>query len=151
MKKDVDWERMYYGRHWWQERGGPVHTTKKNENDALQFLRDRPKDKPFCLTVCFFTPHAHDGEPEQFLPQNESMALYVNDTIPLAPSATDEAWKKMPHFFTERNEGRNRYFWRFDTPEKHQKMMKNYYRLISEIDSTSGTLLVLCLCLSVPS
>jgi arylsulfatase A-like enzyme len=138
VKPQLDWERFYYGRHWFQERDGPIHTTKKNERDALAFLRERPKDKPFCLTVCFFTPHAWDGNPEQFLPQNESLALYVNDTIPLAPSATEEAWKKMPKFFTDRNEGRNRYFWRFDTPEKHQKMMKNYYRLISEIDETSG-------------
>ena len=138
IKPQLDWERFYYGRHWFDTRDGPIHTTKKNEKDAIEFLRERPKDKPFCLTVCFFTPHAWDGNPEQFLPQNKSLSLYVNDTIPLAPSATEEAWKKMPKFFTDRNEGRNRFFWRFDTPEKHQKMMKNYYRLISEIDESSG-------------
>jgi len=142
VKPTFHFERFYYGRHWFHERQGPVHATKKNERDALDFLRERPKDQPFCLTVCFFTPHAQDGEPEQFLPQNESLALYVNDTIPLAPSATEEAWKKMPKFFGERNEGRNRFFWRFDTPEKYQKMMKNYYRLISEIDQTSGELVL---------
>ena len=142
VKPQLDWERFYYGRHWFPEKGGQIHTTKKNERDAIDFLRERPKDKPFCLTVCFFTPHAQDGEPEQFLPQNESMALYVNDTIPVAPSATEEAWKKMPEFFMDINAGRSRFFWRFDTPEKYQKMMKNYYRLISEIDSSSGKLLL---------
>ena len=138
VKPQLDWERFYYGSHWFPTPNGQIHTTKLNEKDAIEFLRERPKDKPFCLTVCFFTPHAQDDDPKQYLPQNESMALYVNDTIPIAPSATDEAWKKMPKFFVDINEGRNRFFWRFDTPEKYQTMMKNYYRLISEIDSTSG-------------
>jgi arylsulfatase A-like enzyme len=138
IKPQLDWERPYYGRHWWEERGGLIHTTKKNERDAIAFLQDRPKDKPFCLTVCFFTPHAQDSSPEQYLPQNESMKLYVNDTIPLAPSATKEAWEKMPMFFGDINAGRTRFFKRFDTQEKYQKMMKNYYRLISEIDHSSG-------------
>ena len=138
----LDWDRFYYGSHWEPDgKGGEIHTTKKNEQDAITFLRERPKDKPFCLTVCFFTPHAEDGNPEQYLPQNKSMALYVDDTIPVAPSATEEAWKKLPSFFGDINEGRNRFKWRFDTPEKYQKMMKNYYRLISEIDSTSSELL----------
>jgi hypothetical protein len=140
----LDWKEFYYGSHWFpdrDEKGGRIHITKKNEKDAIRFLRERPKDQPFCLTVCFFTPHAEDGSPEQYLPQNESMTLYVDDTIPTAPSATEEAWKKMPKFFEDINEGRNRYKWRFDTPEKYQKMMKNYYRLISEIDSASGKLL----------
>ena len=151
VKPRFDWERMYYGHHWFNERDGPIHTTKKNEKDAIEFLQQRPKDKPFFLSVCFFTPHAEDGNPEQYLPQNESMALYANDTVPTAPSATDEAWKKMPHFFGDINEGRNRFFWRFNTPERYQSMMKNYYRLISEIDSSSGEFLVLSvvLCLLV--
>jgi len=138
VKPQLDWERFYYGSHWYPTPQGEIHSTKLNEKDAIEFLRERPKDKPFCLTVCFFTPHAQDDDPKQFLVQNESMSLYVDDTIPLAPSATDEAWKKMPKFFGDINEGRNRFFWRFDTPEKYQTMMKNYYRLISEIDSTSG-------------
>lgn len=138
VKPQLDWERFYYGSHWYPTRDGEIHSTKLNEKDAIEFLRERPKDKPFCLTVCFFTPHAEDGNPKQYLVQNESLALYVNDTIPVAMSATEEAWKKLPNFFVDINEGRNRFFWRFDTPEKYQTMMKNYYRLISEIDSTSG-------------
>jgi arylsulfatase A-like enzyme len=141
LQDKLDFQRMYYGSHWYETKDGPIHTTKRNEKDAIDFLRERPKDQPFCLTVCFFTPHSVDGTPEQYFPQNESMTLYVDDTIPLAPSATEEAWKKMPSFFGDLNEGRYRYRLRFDTPEKHQKMMKNYYRLISEIDSTSGKLL----------
>ncbi|MDQ3812726.1 MAG: sulfatase-like hydrolase/transferase, partial [Armatimonadota bacterium] len=39
------------------------------------------------------------------------------------------------------NEGRVRWHWRFDTPEKYQEMMKNYYRLAAEVDATCGRVL----------
>jgi arylsulfatase A-like enzyme len=67
------------------------------------------------------------------------MALYQDVTIPLAKTATDEAFRKLPPFIAnEKNEGRVRWHWRFDTPEKYQEMMKNYYRLASEVDATCG-------------
>ena len=117
------------------------HVTEKNTADALRFLTTRDKSKPFFLNVAYFATHAVDGDKRQYLPQNESMSMYVNDTIPIPVTATEEAWKKMPKFFGENNEGRTRWRWRFDTPEKHQSMMKNYYRMASEVDTSVGTLL----------
>ena len=38
----------------------------------------------------------------------------------------------------DKNEGRNRWGWRFDTPERYQEYMKNYYRLATEVDSVCG-------------
>jgi len=140
--KEYDFSTAYHGKHWYPTKdGGKVHVTKRNENDALEFLATRPKDKPFCLTVAFFATHAEDRSPLQFLPQPESMKLYTDVTIPVPPNATEESWKRLPDFFDEKNEGRNRWHWRFDTPEKYQTMMKNYYRLASEVDSVCGRVL----------
>lgn len=139
-----DFGRAYHGKHWYwvnKKDEQQTHVTRRNENDAMEFLRARPKDEPFCLTVAFFAPHAQDGHPLQFLPQPESLALYEGVEIPRAPSATEEAWERLPDFFDSENEGRNRWRWRFDTPEKYQSMMKNYFRLITEIDTTSGRIL----------
>jgi arylsulfatase A-like enzyme len=138
--ENFDFGRSYSGTHWMKQPDGTqIHVTKKNENDALEFLRARPADKPFCLTLAFFATHAEDRNPKQFLPQPESMALYKDVTIPVAKTATDEAFRKMPPFIAnEKNESRVRWHWRFDTPEKHQEMMKNYYRLASEVDATCG-------------
>lgn len=135
-----DFGRSYSGTHWLKQPDrSKIHVTQKNENDALEFLGKRPKDKPFCLTLAFFATHAEDGNPEQFLPQPESMSLYQDVVIPIPKTATDEAFRKLPSFMvTEKNEGRVRWNWRFDTPEKYQKMMKNYYRLATEVDSTCG-------------
>ena len=141
--KRFDFGRSYSGTHWIkQEDGTKIHVTQKNENDALEFLRTRPADKPFCLTLAFFATHAEDGNPKQFLPQPESMALYEDVTIPVPKTATEEAFRKLPPFIAnEKNESRNRWHWRFDTPEKYQTMMKNYYRLASEVDATCGRVL----------
>lgn len=133
-----DFGRSYYRTHWHDEPdGSKVHVTQKNENDALDFLRSRPSGQPFYLTVSFFATHAEDHNPLQFLPQPESMSLYEDVTIPVPSNATDESFHRLPPFIAnEANEGRNRWHWRFDTPEKYQIMMKNYYRLATEVDST---------------
>lgn len=141
--KQYDFGRAYSGTHWIKQADGTqIHVTQKNENDALDFLQSRPQEKPFCLTVAFFATHAEDGHPDQFRPQPESMKLYENDTIPLPRTATEQAFHKLPPFIAnEKNESRNRWHWRFDTPEKYQRMMKNYYRLATEVDHSCGQIL----------
>jgi arylsulfatase len=129
------------GWHFRKIRGKMWHITEKNTADALRFLADRDKSKPFFMNVAYFATHAVDGDKRQYMPQNSSMLMYENDTIPIPATATEEAWNKMPPFFEEYNEGRNRWRWRFDTPEKHQSMMKNYYRMASEVDRSVGTII----------
>jgi arylsulfatase A-like enzyme len=138
-----DFGRSYMGTHWIKERDGTkIHVTQKNENDALEFLRTRPADKPFCLTLAFFATHAEDQNPLQYLPQPESMKLYQDVAVPVPVNATDESFRRLPPFLaTEKNEGRVRWHWRFDSPEKFQTMMKNYYRLATEVDTTCGRVL----------
>jgi len=138
-----DFGRAYSGTHWIREADGTkIHVTQKNENDALEFLRTRPTDKPFVLTLAFFATHAEDQNPLQFLPQPASMELYKDTVIPVPKTSSDEDFKRLPPFIAnEQNEGRVRYHWRFDTPEKYQTMMKNYYRLATEVDATCGRLL----------
>lgn len=135
-----DFGRSYAGTHWLkQPDGSQVHVTHKNEQDALEFLRTRPRDKPFCLTLAFFAPHAEDQHPQQYLPQPESLALYTEVTVPVPPTATEAALLRRPPCLRQStNESRVRWHWRFDTPEKYQTMMKNYYRLCSEVDAASG-------------
>ncbi|MBL8798453.1 MAG: sulfatase [Planctomycetia bacterium] len=139
--QEYDFARSYMGKHWYEVNGKKVHVTQRNEEDALGFLRDRPKNKPFCLTVAFFATHAEDGHPDQYLPQPESMKLYADEKIPVPVNATEESWKRLPPFFDKANEGRRRWAKRFDTPEKYQTSMKNYYRLATEVDSTCGAIL----------
>ena len=140
---NFDFGRAYSGTHWITNRDGTaIHVTQKNENDALEFLRTRPQEKPFCLTLAFFATHAEDGNPQQYLPQPESMKLYQDVTVPVPSNATEESFRRLPPFIAnEKNEGRNRWRWRFDTAERYQEYMKNYYRLATEVDTTCGRVL----------
>lgn len=142
-REHYDFGRSYAGTHWIrQPDGSEVHVTAKNQQDALEFLSDRPADRPFCLTVAFFATHAEDGNPKQYLPQPASFELYQDVTIPVPPTASDESFRRLPPFIgNEKNEGRRRWRWRFDTPERYQEFMKNYYRLATEVDGVCGTLL----------
>lgn len=130
-------------RHWLQQpEGPPVHVTRRNESDALEFLRTRPAGRRFCLTLAFVAAHAEDQHPAQFLPQPESLALYAGVRIPVPPTATEGHHRRLPPFIAnERNEGRVRWHWRFDEPEKYQEMMRNYYRLVTEADAVCGRIL----------
>jgi arylsulfatase len=141
--KNFDFARSYSGKHWMKtEDGGEIHVTQKNENDALEFLRSRPEGRPFCLTLAFFATHAEDGNPRQYLPQPQSMGLYRDIPVPVPKTATEEHFRRLPPFLAhERNEGRRRWHWRFDTPERYQESMKNYYRLATEVDATCGRIL----------
>ena len=138
-----DFGRSYSGTHWVKRPNAePVHVTQLNETDALEFLQKRPKDKPFCLTVAFFAPHAEDDNPKQYLPQPDSAGLYADIAVPVPATATEESMSRLPPFLQlAGNEGRKRWTWRFDTPEKYQTMMKNYYRLCTEVDTTWGRVL----------
>ncbi len=138
-----DFGRSYATTHYQKNPDGTtIHVTQKNENDALEFLQTRPKDKPFCLTVAFFATHAEDENPKQYLYQPQSESLYQNVQIPIPKTAGDEYFKRLPPFIAnEKNEGRNRWHWRFDTPEKYQQYMKAYYRMATEVDTTVGRVL----------
>lgn len=141
--EQFDFGRSYAGTHFLkQPDGSTIHVTQKNENDALEFLRSRPTDKPFVLTLAFFATHAEDQNPKQYLYQPQSESLYQNVTIPAPKTAGDEFFKRLPPFIAnEKNEGRNRWHWRFDAPEKYQQYMKAYYRMVTEVDATVGRVL----------
>jgi arylsulfatase len=137
---DFDFVRAYHGRHWLEAAAGErIHVTEKNARDSIDFLRTRPRDKPFLLTVGYFAPHAEDSSKEQYLPQDWSAAAYKGVTVPKSPLGDEKHLRALPPFLSsESNEGRVRFKWRFDTPERYQEYMIRYYRLITEVDAAIG-------------
>ncbi len=131
-----DYSLVYEARHWLPtEDGGQIHITEKNRLDALDFLKNRPKDKNFSLYLGFYATHAEDNNPEQYLYQPSSEQYYSDVTVPMSPLDTDEAFNALPEFIQDnRNEGRVRWYWRFDTPERYQKYIKGYFRMLTEVD-----------------
>jgi arylsulfatase len=137
---DFDFVRAYHGRHWMTRADGErVHVTEQNARDALEFLRSRPRDRPFLLSVGFFAPHAEDSAPDQYLPQEWSAAAYEGARVPQPLLGDPKYFAALPPFLAnDANEGRVRFRWRFDTPRRYQEYMVRYYRLITEVDHAVG-------------
>lgn len=129
----------YFGEHWMNHKGKLRHVTDVNGEDAMNFLRNRKKDKKFHLTLSFFATHAWDGNERPYHPMNSSMSLYANDEIPEVRTNTDAHYEALPPFFRNTlNEGRFRYTKRFDTPENYQRNVKDLFRMATEVDTVVG-------------
>jgi len=110
-----------------------VHLTRFTGQQALDFIEKAPAGKPFCLSLSFSAPHAHDNAPDQYFWQEESDKLYQNMEMPGADLADDKYFNALPLPVRE-GFNRLRWTWRFDTPEKYQHSVKGYYRMIYGID-----------------
>jgi arylsulfatase len=117
------------------------YITEKNEFDAFRFLSKRNKKKPFFLHLGFYATHAVDNDPRQYIPQPNSSHLYQNISIPVPFTSREESWHKMQPMIGDRSASRIRYRDRYDTTDKFQHMMKNYYRMATEVDTTCGRIL----------
>ena len=110
-----------------------VHLTRYTGQQALDFLENAPKDKPFCLSLSFSAPHAHDSAKDQYFWQKETDNLLASTTIPKAGISDDKYFNILPQAVRD-GFNRVRWYWRYDTPEKYQHSVKGYYRMISGID-----------------
>ncbi len=114
-----------------------VHLTRYTGQQAINFINDAPSDRPFCLSLSFSAPHAHDPAEEQYFWQETTDSLYQNITMPAPVLGEDEYFDAQPEY-VKTGENRTRWHWRYDTQEKYQHSMKGYYRMISGVDNEIG-------------
>lgn len=123
-----------------QPDGSLRHVTDLEGDAAIAFVESSSKDQPFCLSVSFNAAHAEDSDKVNHYPWAESEnELYEDAAIP-PPEVDIDYWKQLPAFF-HNSEHRTRWFWRWDTPEKYQRNVKAYYRLITGLDRNIGRVL----------
>src|SRR5690606_37255130 len=58
--------------------GDTVHLTRYTGQQAIDFIENAPRNQPFCLSLSFSAPHAHDSAPEQYFWQKEVDNLYAD-------------------------------------------------------------------------
>jgi arylsulfatase A-like enzyme len=117
--------------------GTKRHLTDLVGDRAIQFVQGNPKDQPFCLSVSFNAAHAEDNDKVNHFPWPPSEdGLYENETI-LPPLVSTDFWQQLPKFL-QTSMHRDRWFWRWDTPEKYQHNVKAYYRMITGLDRNIG-------------
>jgi alpha-L-rhamnosidase len=134
--EDYDRANQYKDRRgfFYQELGGEVvHLTRYTGQQALDFIANAPTDRPFCLSLSFSAPHAHDPAEEQYFWTPETDHLYRDMEMP-GPMLGEDKYFNMQPEFVRKGFNRTRWYWRFDTPEKYQHSLKGYYRMIADID-----------------
>jgi arylsulfatase len=138
IEEHYNWSSMYEGSHWYRVDKERVHSTVRDEREAIRFLRERPKDAPFVLTTAFYAPKAIGERTDQHFPMDKTEDLYENVTIPM-PVDPEKAFLKLPQFMQDNEyylEGRRRYKQRFDfnVTGKYERFQKRVYRMITEVD-----------------
>ena len=125
--------------------GSLRHETDLCADAAIEFIKGNPKDTPFCMSVSFNASHAEDGDHRpgfHFQWPESADGLYDDLEIP-EPNLSDEKYfKAMPPFLRdEKGLSRERFYWRWDTPEKYQTNMRAYYRMATGIDNAIARVL----------
>ncbi len=116
--------------------GEEVHLADINGDYAIDFI-ESSGDQPFCLSLSFWSPHADDGAVEQYFWPEYCNNLYADHVIPVPETADPAFFEALPERL-QTTMNRKRWYWRYDTPEKYQKMVKGYYKMISCVDSVMG-------------
>lgn len=122
--------------YWKEIDGKKIHMTDLHGDRAIDFIRSSGS-QPFCLSLSFWAPHADDGKEKQYFWPESCDDLYVDDEIPVPATADPAFFEASPDYFKD-TLSRERWYWRYDTPEKHQEMVKGYYRMITGIDRALG-------------
>ncbi|MCH1420437.1 MAG: sulfatase-like hydrolase/transferase [Akkermansiaceae bacterium] len=120
------------------------HETDLIVDKGIDFLKRQPKDKPFALNMWFNACHAEDGDRRpgigHFTWPQSANELY-KDTYIGPPKLSDPAiFDNLPDFL-QTSITRERFFWRWNTPEKYQTNMRAYYRMVTGIDNAIGRFL----------
>lgn len=118
----------------------PPHLTTYQGEAALGFLSSTPRDRPFCLTVCFFAPHAQNELNDEFPPEPGQEHLYDGPPIPPPPTFSTRYLEGLPKSWIEPN-GRSLFDNRIPTSEKFQNFLRGYFRLITGMDAAIGRIL----------
>ena len=125
--------------------GSKRHETELIADRGIEFLKShKENNQPFCLNLWFNAGHAEDNDRVPgtgHFPWPKAMDGKYDDVEIPEPRLSDPAiWDAHPEFLKTSNH-RERYHWRWDTPEKYQINMRAYFRMLSGIDHAMARVL----------
>ncbi len=126
--------RPFYFRPVYHEfEGRRVHRDDLEIAAALEFLDERPTDKPFCLSLWFNAPHS-DHEPAP-----RHLARYEDKAMPRAMPGSESVFERSPEFI-KTSMARMRWQEYMATDAMRDELVKAYYGQVSGIDEAVGHL-----------
>lgn len=120
-----------------QEDSSRRHYDEILGDKSVNFLKERPKDKPFFLYMSFHIAHAVDRNKSPGMghfPWPKSVDGMYEDIEIARPVLDDPSIFENLAPRIKDSLNRKRYFWRWDTPEKYDTNMRAMFRMISGMD-----------------
>jgi choline-sulfatase len=121
--------------------GSQRHTAELIGDRSVAFLKAQPEGQPFCLYMSFNIAHARDSDHRPGIghyPWPKAVDGLYEDIEPEAPRLGDPKYFEMQPEFLKKSMNRDRWFWRWDTPEKYKINMRAYYRMLTGMDGVIG-------------
>ena len=117
------------------------HETEIIGDRGVDFIKSQPKNKPFVLNLWFNAAHAEDGDKRpgigHFPWTKASHPMYEDIKVPPPRLGAAEIFESQPQHLKD-SINRERFFWRWDTPDKYQSNIRAYLRMITGIDIVIG-------------
>lgn len=115
--------------------GETMHLTEAAPVAIERFLKGRPQDKPFCISLGLVCTHA------PFIPAKWTADLYKDAVFPIPRTRTKEHFEGLHEYLrTSLNFRRYKNVFPPDNPEEAvQRFIRNYMRCVSSIDRSVGS------------
>jgi arylsulfatase A-like enzyme len=114
-------------------------------DQAIEFLRNRPKDRPFCLLYQFKSPHRTWKPAERFAKAFEDVEIPIPRTLDDRLEGRPEAVRKAEMALAEMPDYRDRVPASLPAQERARRnleiMVKDYYRVLLSVDENVGRVL----------
>ncbi len=129
-----------------------ITTNRKKTDDALKYLRTERGDQPFCLSVCYATPHGskvvsmHRNVMESASrdPRLEDHPIYGGKyrdlDIAYPMQNPEDPYQHIPRKVMDQDKGRNKTYRYVYHPVSGKEHHYRYYQMITEIDEMVGEL-----------
>lgn len=127
-----------------QPDGSERHEAELIGDRSVEFLAAQPKDQPFCLYMSFNISHAEDGDKRPGIghfPWPKAVDGMYEDIDPAPPRLGDPKYFEALPGFMQESMNRDRWYWRWDTPEKYAINMRAYMRMLTGMDRVVGRVL----------
>ncbi len=115
--------------------GKPRYLTEMMSEKAIEFLRENPPEKPFCLTVAFKEPH---GPFNYFDPKVPN--IYQDIQLTPSPTFNKQAFEQQPDFIRKSMNGQGSLA-KLDSNERNQQELRTVYRTVTRADQSVGEIL----------
>ena len=123
------------GRYFHETENGTIHNAEWLADRAGEFLKSCTSDQPFCLTVCYKSPH------HPYRPDERDKNLFEDVAIPRRRTDTEQAYQAIQSEMMDKSLNRWCYFDERKDEATRNHFEKNFLRCVKSLDRSVGKIL----------